>query len=241
MINYKSIDTVMDSVMDVDTERKTVKAVWSRLDTVDLDNDIMAKGCYDKSISQRGPKGKNQIWSLVDHKASLKNALGKPMELYIEGNMLIAVTKIVDTEIGEDIIKLYNEGVINEHSVGFRTIKSNTDNNTGIRTITEVMLYEGSAVLWGANPDTPTLGMKSEHKNDPESLVKRLDKLQAAFKNGVFTDETFGLMEIEIKQIQSQILMLSTQPAANAVEPLQDTSIVDAIKQANINLKNLLK
>ena len=47
MINYKSIDTVMDSVMDVDTERKTVKAVWSRLDTVDLENDIMAKGCYD--------------------------------------------------------------------------------------------------------------------------------------------------------------------------------------------------
>jgi len=241
MISYKSID-MMDSVMDVDTEKRTVKAVWSRLGNVDLDNDIMAAGCFNKTIAERGPKGKNQIWSLIDHKASLKNALGKPMELYVEGDMLIAVTKIVDTEIGEDIIKLYNEGVINEHSVGFRTIKSTVDDNTGIRTISEVMLYEGSAVLWGANPETPTLGMKAEHKNDPETLVKRLDKLQAAFKNGLFTDETFSLMEIEIKQIQAQILALSTPPAPVAVEPLANTSAeVDAIKQATLTIKKLLQ
>lgn len=242
MISYKSIDTVMDSVMDVDTERKTVKAVWSRMGNVDLDNDIMAAGCFNKTIAERGPKGKNQIWSLIDHKASLKNALGKPMELYVEGDMLIAVTKIVDTEIGEDIIKLYNEGVINEHSVGFRTIKSTMDESSGVRTISEVLLYEGSAVLWGANPETPTLGMKSEHKDTPELLVKRLDKLQAAFKHGTFTDETFSLMEIEIKQIQAQILALSTQPVAQTVEPLVDRSAeVDAIKQATLTIKNLLQ
>ena len=84
--------------------------------------------------------------------------------------------------------------------------------------------------------------MKAEHKNDPETLVKRLDKLQAAFKNGLFTDETFSLMEIEIKQIQAQILALSTQPVIQAVEPLADRSAeVDAIKQATLTIKNLLQ
>lgn len=242
MISFKSIDTVMDSVMDVDTERKTVKAVWSRMGNVDLDNDIMAAGCFNKTIAERGPNGKNQIWSLIDHKASLKNALGKPMELYVEGDTLIAVTKIVETEIGEDIIKLYNEGVITEHSVGFRTIKSTMDESTGVRTISEVLLYEGSAVLWGANPETPTLWMKSEHKDTPETLVKRLEKLSAAFKNGTFTDETFSLLEIEIKQIQAQILALSTQPVVPTVEPLVDRSAeVDAIKQATLTIKKLLQ
>jgi HK97 family phage prohead protease len=241
MINYKSID-VMDSVMDVDTEKRIVKAVWSRLGNIDLDMDIMAAGCYNKTIAERGPMGKNQVWSLVDHNPSIKSALGKPMELYIEGDMLIAVTKIVDTEIGEDAIKLYNAGCINEHSVGFRTIKSDMNNETGIRTINEVMLYEGSAVIWGANPETPTLGMKSLLSDNPEDLVKRLEKLTVAFKNGTFTDDTFGLLEIQIKQIQDSILKLSTPPAAKAVEPQkEDTTVLDAIKQTNSQLKNLLK
>lgn len=243
MINYKSIDTVMDSVLDVDTEKRTVKAVWSRMGNIDLDMDIMAAGCFNRTISQRGPSGKNQIWSLVDHNPSIKSALGKPSELYVEGDMLIAVTKIVETEIGEDVIKLYNEGVINEHSVGFKTINSTMDDKSGVRTITEVMLYEGSAVLWGANPETPTLGMKSEHKNDPQTLVKRLEKLQAAFKNGLFTDETFSLMEIEIKQIQAQILAISTQPVDKTPDPLivDRSADVDAIKQASLTIKKLLQ
>lgn len=241
MYNFKSID-IMDSVVDVDSEKRTVKAVWSRLGNIDLDMDIMASGCYNKTIAERGPKGKNQIWSLVDHNASFKNALGKPMELYVEGDQLIAVTKIVETEMGEDIIKLYNEGVITEHSVGFRTVKSSMDESSGIRTISEVLLYEGSCVLWGANPETPTLGIKSEVKNTPETLVKRLEKLSAAFKNGTFTDETFGLMEIEIKQIQAKILELSTPPAIIAVEPqVKNDALVELFRNTNINLKNLLK
>lgn len=241
MINYKSID-VSESVMDVDTEKRIVKAVWSRIGNIDLDNDIMAAGCYNKTIAERGPMGKNQIWSLVDHNPSIKSALGKPMELYVEGDMLIAVTKIVDTDMGEDAIKLYNAGVINEHSVGFRTIKSQTDNNTGVRTITEAMLYEGSCVIWGANPETPTLGMKSLEDATPETLVKRLEKLTVAFKNGTFTDDTFGLLEIEIKQIQDAIAKLSTPPAAKAVEPQkEDSSLLDAIRNTNSQLKNLLK
>ena len=33
--------------------------------------------------------------------------------------------KIVDTEAGEDTLKLYEEGLINQHSIGFSTIKQN--------------------------------------------------------------------------------------------------------------------
>jgi hypothetical protein len=116
------------------------------------------------------------------------------------------------------------------------------NNESGIRTINEVMLYEGSAVIWGANPETPTLGMKSLLSDNPEDLVKRLEKLTVAFKNGTFTDDTFGLLEIQIKQIQDSILKLSTPPAAKAVEPhIEDTTVLDAIKQTNSQLKNLLK
>lgn len=232
----------MNGVEDVDKESRKVKAVWARMSNVDLDNDIISPAAFTKTINERGPQGKNLIWSLVDHKTSMKYALGKPKELYVEGDALIAVTEVIETEMGEDMLKLYEAGLINQHSIGFSTIKSEMDNSTGIRTITELMLYEGSAVLWAANPETPTIsiykGMEPEVVK--ETLNGRLEKLIKAFKHGTFTDETFSLLEIEIKQIQTAISDITTQPAAKAVEP-ESTVVLDALKQLNNRFKTLVK
>jgi HK97 family phage prohead protease len=232
-----------DMILDVEPESRTVKACWSRIGNVDLDNDIIVAEAFTKTIKERGPKGKNMIWSLVDHKADMAHTLGKPKELYIEGDMLVAVTDLIETECGEDAIKLYEAGLINQHSIGFSTLKSDVNQKTGVRTITELKLYEGSAVLWGANPETPMLGFKSEFKETKESLSIRLENLIKAFRGGTFTDDTFALMEIQIKQIQAELLALDitetiTQPA-EAVEPTpvveekNNEEVLKAIKQFN--------
>lgn len=231
-----------DMILDIEPETRTVKACWSRIGNVDLDNDIIVAEAFTKTIKERGPKGKNMIWSLVDHKADMAHTLGKPKELYIEGDMLVAVTDLIETECGEDAIKLYEAGLINQHSIGFSTLKSDVDKN-GIRTITELKLYEGSAVLWGANPETPTLGFKGEFKETKENLSLRLENLIKAFRGGSFTDDTFALMEIQIKQIQAELLTLEvaetiTQPAeavepTPAVEEKNNEEVLKAIKQFN--------
>lgn len=214
-------------VLDVDMENKTVKAVWARFGNVDLDGDIIVPEAVTKTIKERGPKGKNLIWSLVDHNATLTRAIGKPSELYVEGDMLIAVTKMVETEIGEDMIKLYNAGVINQHSIGFSTIKSDwQDQKQTVRVIKELKLYEGSAVLWAANPETPTLDIT---KSDPFALKLRLETLKSAKKES-FTDETFSLLEIEIKQIET------TLAAVQALEPNYDLEIKTLLEIAKIKL-----
>jgi len=230
-------------ILDIEPESRTVKACWSRIGNVDLDNDIIVAEAFTKTIKERGPKGKNMIWSLVDHKADMAHTLGKPKELYIEGDMLVAVTDLIETECGEDAIKLYEAGLINQHSIGFSTLKSDVNQKTGVRTITELKLYEGSAVLWGANPETPTLGFKGEFKETKENLSIRLENLIKAFRGGTFTDDTFALMEIQIKQIQAELLALEitetiTQPA-EAVEPTPEVEeknneeVLKAIKQFN--------
>lgn len=239
--NY-TLKSAEGSIIDIEPETRTVKACWSRIGNVDLDNDIIIASAFTKTIAERGPMGKNMIWSLVDHKADMSHTLGKPKELYIEGDMLVAVTDLVETECGEDAIKLYEAGLINQHSIGFSTIKAEYDNETGIRTITELKLYEGSAVLWGANPETPTLGFKGEFKENKETLSLRLENLIKAFRGGTFTDDTFALMEIQIKQIQSALLELEVvkeiTQSDNSIEP-NDTEansneeVLKAIKQFN--------
>lgn len=232
-----------DMILDIEPETRTVKACWSRIGNVDLDGDIIVAEAFTKTIKERGPKGKNMIWSLVDHKADMAHTLGKPKELYIEGDMLVAVTDLIETECGEDAIKLYEAGLINQHSIGFSTLKSDMNAKTGVRTITELKLYEGSAVLWGANPETPTLGFKGEFKETKENLSLRLENLIKAFRGGNFTDDTFALMEIQIKQIQAELLALEvaetiTQPEQSveptpAVEEKNNDDVLKAIKQFN--------
>lgn len=229
VIEYK--DMGEGTILDVDVPLRTVKAVWSKMGNVDLDSDIIVPEAYTKTLAESGPMGKNIVWSLVDHNASFKNALGKPSELYVQGDQLIAVTKIVDTQMGSDMIKFYNEGLINQHSIGYSTVKSEMNNESGVRTIKELKLYEGSAVLWGANPETPTLGLSKSMTKISENLtlVQRLERLTKAWKNGTFTDESFSLLELEIKQIQQKIDELTTQAAEKALEPEPNQSLVEAI------------
>jgi HK97 family phage prohead protease len=250
MKTYASKDTIVEKqdigyeVMDVDTEQRRVKAVWARTGNIDLDNDIIVPEAFTKTLKERGPVGKNLVWSLVDHCAEMEAVIGKPEQLYVEGDMLIAITPIVMTETGEDVLKMYEAGLINQHSIGFTTINSSVGKD-GIRTITELKLYEGSAVLWAANPETPTISIKSEVKK--EQLANRLEKLLKAFKGGRFTDETFALMEIEIKRIQSDLLEIdivneitataeAPQPTIEVV-PNNDEQVLKAIKQFNKLLK----
>jgi hypothetical protein len=240
--NY-TLKSADGTIIDIAPETRTVKACWSRIGNLDLDNDIIIASAFTKTIAERGPLGKNMVWSLVDHRADMAHTLGKPKELYIEGDMLVAVTDLVETECGEDAIKLYEAGLINQHSIGFSTIKSEYDSQSGVRTITELKLYEGSAVLWGANPETPTLGFKGEYKNTKETLSLRLENLIKAFRGGTFTDDTFALMEIQIKQIQAELVALEvaetiTQPAeavepTPAVEEASNEEVLKAIKQFN--------
>ena len=225
---------INDSIMDVSTKTRTVKAVWSRMNNIDLDNDIIVPEAFTKTLTERGPKAKNMIWSLVDHKADMNHVIGKPSELYVDGDKLVAVTQIVKTQAGEDLIKLYDAGLINQHSIGFSTIKQ-SESKSGVRTISELKLYEGSAVLWGANPETPTLGFKSENK---ESLSLRLDNLLKAITKGNYSDSTYELMESEIKRIQQSLLTI-TQPDTS-VEPktIKEAEMLKAIKEFNKLFKN---
>jgi HK97 family phage prohead protease len=238
------VKAMAGEVADVDTTGRKVKAVWARTGNVDRDSDIIVQGAFTKTIMECGPSGSNEIWALANHFAEFKAALGKPSEIYEEGDALISITNIVDTEVGEDILKLYSAGCINQHSIGFATIKSDFQNSDQtVRLIKEVKLYEGGPVLWGANPQTPTLAITKSIENIEQTkkdLNSELECLLKAFKHGTFNDTTFSLLEIQIKQIQSKILELSTPPAVKAVEPQSENELLKALKETNSKLLKLV-
>lgn len=240
------IKNISDSVKDVDTSSRRVKVAISQVGSKDLDEDVIDTGAYAKTIKERGPKGSNLIWHLTDHYASLKNAVGKFSDLYMEGNYLVGVTDIPKTTWGNDVLEFYSTGTINQHSVGFRTIKSepvNAETPNEYRLIKEILLYEGSAVLWGANPNTPTLSVgksltKEEVLGEYNKTMDELGKLHKMFKTGHLSDESYELIEMKISQLTDKLQQLfieATQPAVKAVEP-ETNGLLDVLKTFNNNL-----
>src|SRR5690606_24479112 len=95
-------------------------------------------------------------------------------------------TKMLNTSDGNDTLIKYQEGVYDNHSIGFRYLdiryieqdsdqwKVNIDklinpedaeNRGYMFLVKEIELFEGSTVAFGANRLTPYLGSKSENKS----------------------------------------------------------------------------
>jgi uncharacterized protein len=205
---------------DVDLKQGIITSYWSTFDVIDSDQDIIERNAFNKTISERGPKGSNRIMFLWQHNPTMP--LGKPSELYTDAKGLIGVTKIVDTTYGADALKLYDSGVINEHSIGFNVIKESYDDQRKANRIQEVKLWEGSAVTWGANEFTPVISGKNEF-TDRAKAVEYYNTLCKAIYSGTFTDDTFHILEAQKKHIEA---ILSKSLDAKS-EPVPSTPTVD--------------
>lgn len=242
MKRYFEQKTVSNSVQDVSTTTRKVKVAISQMGSKDLDNDVIDFNAYNKTMAERGPKGANLIWHLTDHNPSLKSAIGKFSELYVEKDYLVGVTDVPNTTWGNDVLEFYKSGHINQHSVGFRTIKAENQKSAEgeYNLIKEILLFEGSAVLWGANPNTPTIevGKSTEEiVSQHEKLSKELSLLLKSLKDGRFTDEAFEFIEIRVAQINEAIKSLISVESTPKVE--QPEQSVAETKEPEIDLSGL--
>jgi uncharacterized protein len=152
---------------------------------IDSDGDVFDPTAFNKTIAQNGPEGANRIWHLFNH--NFGAAINKPKILKADNFGVYFETLFPDTTLGNDTLKLYEAGAITEHSVMFNIIQAREEEKYQL--IQEVKLWEGSSVLWGANSNTPAMGIKSEQA---EAQIKLLDTLM---HNGTFSDETFLMIE----------------------------------------------
>lgn len=188
--------------LDVDETSRRVKVAIAETESVDRDNELIDPKAFNQTISRKGPKGTNEVWHLIDHNPSLETALGKFSELYMEGKHLVGVSEYKDSWLWREVAwPLYKSGDINQHSVGFRVI-GNKEKANGYDIIKEVELFEGSAVLWGANPNTPVLDIaKSLYREKQESFNERVEWLCKNLREGKYDAEKQSLLILEIQQL----------------------------------------
>ena len=219
-------------VKDVDVERRMIEGYYSVFDYKDSDGDIIMPGAYTKTIKENGPNGKGRIMHLYQHDPL--TVLGKPSMLVEDEKGLFFRTAITDTQLGTDVLKLYRDGVLTEHSVGINFVQRDYSNEDEAYIVREVKMWEGSTVTWGAN-EMAKGGMAKGSMADQLDQYKKLSK---AFYTGDYTDETFGLIEMHIKNFEESFTKSLHTMEAEPITSQEDEADLDAIfKQFNNQLE----
>jgi hypothetical protein len=230
MLIFKNISNAV--VKDVDVKSRKISGYFSAFGNVDSDNDIIMPGSYSKAIQEWGRSGKNRIQHLLQH--DTYKPLGKPEILKEDSIGLYFETIIANTSYGNDTLALYESGTYDEHSVGIQVIKSSQDENTGVRSITEIKLWEGSTVTWGANENTPFTGFKST-KEEISFFAKEIERTTKALKLSGLTDETFQQFEYSLKKLESlyNTALLKSEAEAQKALTLEAESRKEHIQLIN--------
>lgn len=237
----KSTAGVAGVVKDVDTKGRTVTGYFAKFGNIDSDSDVIIQGAAKKTIQENGPdSAKPRIKHLWQHDSW--QPLSTPKVLKEDDFGIYFESVIANTSLGNDVLTLYQEGVITEHSIGFNIIDADRNEMTGIRTIKEIRLWEGSSVTWGANSETPFLGIKTIVGDDTEALAKKLRSIRRILWSEAISDETGYLLDVWLNQMETALKALvdtsADKPKAEGVEvqspdtPTEPVITLDQVKGA---------
>lgn len=207
---------------DYDPSQRIVKGYLSAFDVVDSDSDIIRKGAFAKSIDERGPMASSnrKIAHLRNHDWSCQ--IGKLLELYEDEKGLVFVSQMGRSTKGQDAFFDYQDEIIREHSIGFNYIPDKmrfVESDKGsFFEVSEVVLWEGSAVTFGANEFTPVIDVtKGTEKAVAEKLHDEMIAVSKAIKNGKGTDKRLHTFEMRLKVLAEKynsLIEAITKPSA---------------------------
>lgn len=239
-------------ILDVDESTKRVKIAIAAVEKLDSDGDVFDAKAFNRTIAAHGPKGSNEVWHLLDHRWGIREgALSKASELFMEGQYLVLISEYKNSFNWREVAwPLYTGGDITQHSVGFYT--NTSEDKKDYRLITDVTLLEGSAVLWGAQSDTPTLEVVKnfigniEKEMSIDNIGARFAKIYKGIKENKYDD--LSLLNLEFKYLERFILesTKSTSSASDdneqkrlaAEQEEKNQKLFEALTQLNLTLKS---
>lgn len=223
-----------------ETSGRTVDIIANTYNFFDTDWDVLAPGCCEKSITERGPKSSlpGKIKHLSNH--DTRKGIGRVElleETKINGmDVLHALSWMSETADGEDTLTKYKEGLIDQHSIGYRYmdiqfLESESEEFDNVLKdllnpqdaidagfmyyVNEIKLWEFSSLDgFGANRLTPFLGVKSDNKTvQYNNLVAKLDAL-------LRSDADKDTREMQTLQIKQMIYELyNPEPSGKPTPP----------------------
>lgn len=207
-----------------DFASRTVSGYFAAFDIIDSDQDIIRKGAFAKSISERGPSTTSNRQIKYLHQHNITEIAGPLLELFEDDYGLGFKAQVENTPLGDIILERYANGTYREHSFGFRYVHDKCSwlelpavvQGVAIGATIEVFeckelnLFEGSVVTFGANSQTPFTGFKGSHEDLAKQLNDELEFLISKAPNYEF--------EYKMRQLYAKQFSLAQELAASSTK-----------------------
>ncbi len=193
-------------IKDIDSSEGRIQGYFSIFGNVDSDGDMILPGAFKKSLQENIGRVKH----LLQHDPSKPLSSTKSgLKIKEDVTGLYFDSTITKTSWGKDTLLLYMDGVIDEHSIGYETIKEQKAEKHN--ELIQLKLWEGSTVTWGANSQAMATGIKSMTK---DQMIDRSTVIAKALRHGKYeNEEVFDLLDIYLKQLQTSIITTTSTPA----------------------------
>lgn len=173
----KQFKTFDAKELDYNSGSRTISGYAAIFNNRDKAGDILIKGCFAKSISDRGPEStaNDKIIMLWQHE--MHEPIGRISVLREDDRGLYFEAVIDDVDRGNQAIKQLESGTLNQFSIGYTYVweRCEWDEDRDALIVKEVMLYEISVVSIGCNGETEYLGLKGESYDPYEELQREIE------------------------------------------------------------------
>lgn len=175
----------------INEDEHIIEVKFASFGNIDSDRDLLVKGCFAKSINDRGPDSatNRKIAFLWQH--DIKDPIGKILKIEEREYGAYAIIRLSDFDAVPNAKRAYSQlmdEVLNQFSFGFEYVwdKMEYDEEKDAFIIFEVKLHEISIVTMGANEETEFIGevknMKSFVKNLKQQDLAKYKELLNAIK-----------------------------------------------------------
>lgn len=202
-VEYKSLPF---EVKEVDLQKGHFTGYAAMFNNIDSYRDVILPGAFKKTLQEWG----HRVKVLWQHNPDIP--IGKPVSMEEDSKGLLVTAKISETTQGKDTLILLRDGVINELSIGFSSIKETFDKEQDLRYLNEVKLWEFSPVTWAANElavvlAAKGLSLKDLSDEDLELLQKRFQALQAKQEPPLSRPDPADVQSVlaTLKEIRTQL------------------------------------
>ena len=211
-MQYKTF-SINSKDVNYDGESRTISGYASVFGNKDKAGDILIKGCFSKSIQDRGPESaaNDKIIMLWMH--DMEEPIGRFTVLNEDDKGLYFEAVIDDVPRGNQTIKQLESGTLNQFSIGYQYVyeKCMYDAEKDAYIVKEVYLYEISVVSIGCNGETEYLGLKSIE--DAEKAYEKLNAEISEVCSGLSAPK-----QQKIQRIISKVISLSSFKPENRKE-----------------------
>lgn len=169
----------------VDEGERILEGYLAVFGVKDMSGETCVKGCFAKSINERGPGSKSKYKVVMLWQHIMSEPIGQFLELKEDDYGLYFKAKLDPIPTADRCLIQVKSGTINQFSFGYDYVwdKVRYDEATDSIMLLEVELYEGSAVTIGCNMETyaiksaeDIISAKEELDYETEDFIKALPR-----------------------------------------------------------------